>query len=291
MKRYLAALGMLVTFAVPLQPDAASAQGGFPGKTVKLIVPFPAGGINDVLARIVAEKLQAKWGQSVIIENKTGAGGNIGADLAAHAEPNGYTLLIAPPGPLAINHSLYKRLSYKPEAFVPLTVLGAMPNVVIVRPEIGVSSVNELIAYIKGKTGKATFGSQGSGATPHLNGMWFQNLTGTELVHVPYRGEVLVIKDMLGGHVDVFFGNIYAALSQHREGKLKIIAILDDKRAAALPDIPTAAEAGLPDSSPPPGSRLRRRRDQRCTGAGYRQGHDRRAEASGCAGEVPHHQR
>jgi tripartite-type tricarboxylate transporter receptor subunit TctC len=246
MKHRLAALGMVLASALLVLPDAAGAQGGYPNKTVKMIVPFPAGGINDVLARIVADKLQVKWGQSVIIENKTGAGGNIGADLAAQAEPDGYTLFVAPPGPLAINHSLYKTLSYKPEAFVPITVLGSIPNVVIVRPGIGVSSVKELIAYAKGKAGKANYGSQGNGATPHLNGVWFQNLTETQLVHVPYRGEVLVVQDMLGGHVDMFFGNIFAALSQHRDGKLKILAVLDDKRAAALPDIPTAAEAGLP---------------------------------------------
>ena len=246
MKRQHAALGIVLASAVLLLSHGAGAQSGFPSKTVKIVVPFPAGGINDVLARIVADKLQARWGQSVIIENKTGAGGNIGADLAAQAEPNGYTLFIAPPGPLAINHSLYKQLSYKPEAFVPITVLGSIPNVIIVRPEIGVSSVKDLIAYAKAKGGKANYGSQGNGATPHLNGVWFQNLTGTQLVHVPYRGEVLVVQDMLGGHVDMFFGNISAALSQHREGKLKIIAVLDDKRSTLLPDIPTATEAGLP---------------------------------------------
>ena len=176
MRRQLAALGMVLAATLLVLPGAAGAQGGYPNKTVKIIVPFPAGGINDVLARIVADKLQVKWGQSVIIENKTGAGGNIGADLAAQADPDGYTLFVAPPGPLAINHSLYKQLSYKPEAFVPITVLGSIPNVVIVRPGINVSSVKELIAYAKGKDGKANYGSQGNGATPHLNGVWFQNL-------------------------------------------------------------------------------------------------------------------
>ena len=148
MKRGIA-LYLFVALAMAALPRPANAQGAFPSKPVKFIVPFPAGGINDVLARIVADKLQAKWGQPIIIEQKTGAGGNIGADLAAQAEPDGHTLLVAPPGPLAINQSLYKKLSYKPEDFVPITVLGSVPNVVIVKKELPVNSLKELVEYIK----------------------------------------------------------------------------------------------------------------------------------------------
>jgi tripartite-type tricarboxylate transporter receptor subunit TctC len=229
-----------------LVANAAVAQTSFPTRTVKFIVPFPGGGINDVLARIIGDKLQAKWGQPVVIENKTGAGGNIGADLAYQAEPDGYTLLLSPPGPLAINQTLYKHLSYKPQEFVPITVVGSVPNVVIVRKDLPVSSLKELIDYVRANPGKVTFGSQGNGATPHLTAMMFQGMTDTRMVHVPYRGETLVLNDMIGGHVDVFFGNIAAGGPPFRDGKVRILALADTHRSPVLPEIPTTAEAGLP---------------------------------------------
>jgi tripartite-type tricarboxylate transporter receptor subunit TctC len=238
----LAAILSAVLAALPVSAGAQS----FPTKSVKLIVPFPAGGINDVLARILADKLQAKWGHPVIIEQKTGAGGNIGADAASLAEPDGYTLFVAPPGPLAINDSLYKKLSYKPADFVPLTVLGGVPNVAYVRKELPVDSLKSLIEHAKANPGKLVYGSQGNGATPHLTANMFMNLTGTSMVHVPYRGETLVYQDMLGGHVDVFFGNVSGGLALHRDGKVKALAILDKTRAKAMPTVPTTAEAGLP---------------------------------------------
>jgi tripartite-type tricarboxylate transporter receptor subunit TctC len=234
--------GVLTVSAI----SSASPQTPFPTRTVKFVVPFPGGGINDVLARIIGDKLQAKWGQPVVIENKTGAGGNIGADLAYQSEPDGYTLLLSPPGPLAINQTLYKNLSYKPQEFVPITVVGSVPNVVIVRKELPVSSLKELIDYVRANRGKVTFGSQGNGATPHLTAMMFQGMTDTHMVHVPYRGETLVLNDMIGGHVDVFFGNIAAGGPPFRDGKVKILALADTHRSPVLPEIPTTAEAGLP---------------------------------------------
>ena len=236
------AAGLLVALAA----SVAGAQGTFPTHTVRFIVPFPGGGINDVLARIVGDKLQTRWGQPVVIENKTGAGGNIGAELAYQSEGDGYTLLLSPPGPLAVNQSLYKQLSYKPSEFVPITVVGSVPNVVIVRKELPVNSLKELIEYVKANPGKVTFGSQGNGATPHLTGMMFQGMTDTRMVHVPYRGENLVLNDMIGGHVDVFFGNIAAGGPPFRDGRVKILALADTHRSPVLPDIPTTAEAGLP---------------------------------------------
>ena len=240
------AVFLLAALCVAILPDLTLAQGGYPTKTVRFLVPFPAGGINDILARIVADKLQAKWGQPIVIENKTGAGGNIGADLAAQSAPDGYTLLVAPPGPLAINQSLYKQLSYKPEEFVPITGLGKVPNLFILRKDFPANSVRELIAYVKANPGKVVFGSQGNGATPHLTANMFMSLTGTKMVHVPYRGETLVLQDMLGGHVDLFFGNVSAALALWRDGKIKVLAVTDTVRAAAMPDVPTTAEAGMP---------------------------------------------
>jgi tripartite-type tricarboxylate transporter receptor subunit TctC len=236
----------LALVAVLLAPAGASAQNAYPSHTVKFIVPFPAGGINDVLARIVGDKLQAKWGQPVVVEDRTGAGGNIGAELAAQAEPDGYTVFVSAPGPLAINQMLYQHLSYKPQDFVPITVLGSVPNLVIVRKELPVNSVKELIDYARQNDGKVNYGSQGVGATPHLTANMFMTMTGTHMLHVPYRGETLVLNDMLGGHVDIFFGNISAGLALYRAGKVKVLAVTDKVRNAAIPEVPTTAEAGLP---------------------------------------------
>lgn len=236
------ALAALSLVALTLSSHAQT----FPTRPVKFLVPFPAGGINDVLARIVADKLQAKWGQPIVIENKTGAGGNIGADLAAKADPDGYTLFVSAPGPLSINQSLYKQLSYKPEDFVPITPLGKVPNLFIVRKDLPVNSVQELTDYVKKNSGNVKFGSQGNGATPHLTANMYMAMTGTQMVHVPYRGETLVLQDMLGGHVDLFFGNVSAALALYRDGKIKVLAVTDTMRSPAMPDVPTSAEAGLP---------------------------------------------
>ena len=247
MARRLVALWFFVAVVAALPFAAVLAQGSFPSKPVKFVVPYPGGGTNDVLARIVGDKLQAKWGQPVVIENRTGAGGNIGAALAAQAEPDGYTLFVSASPPLAINQSLYKQLAYKAEDFVPITVFGAVPNLVIVRKDLPVNSVKELIEHVRKIPGKVVYGSQGSGNTPHLTANMFMNMTGTSMVHVPYRGETLVYNDMLGGHVDVFFGNISGALALYRDGKLKVLAVTDKARAAAIPEVPTTAKSGLPD--------------------------------------------
>ncbi len=237
---------VFLVIATLAAPGLAAAQGGYPLHTVKFIVPFPPGGINDVLARIVADKLQAKWGQPVVVENRAGANGNIGAEMVAQAEPDGYTVFVSAPGPLAINPLLYRHLAYKSADFVPITLLGSVPNLVIVRKDLPVSSVKELIAYIKQNDGKVVYGSQGVGATPHLTANMFMTMTGTHMLHVPYRGETLVLNDMLGGHVDMFFGNISAALALYRAGKVKVLAVTDKARAAVIPEVPTTAEAGLP---------------------------------------------
>ncbi|HEY7299060.1 MAG TPA: tripartite tricarboxylate transporter substrate binding protein [Xanthobacteraceae bacterium] len=224
---------------------SAGAQG-YPTHPVRVVVPFPPGGVNDILARIVADKLQAKWGQPVVIENKTGAGGNIGAEFVYQAAPDGYTLMAAPAPPLAVNQNLYKHLAYKPEEFVPMTVIGSVPNVVIARKDLPPNSLSELIAHIRERPGKVSFGSQGSGATPHLTGMMFQAMTGTQIIHVPYRGETLVLNDIVGGHIDLFFGNVAAVKSLYRDGKVKVLATADAARSPDLPEVPTTAEAGLP---------------------------------------------
>lgn len=240
-------LGLVAALLVPAFASAQTSSGSWaPTHPVKVIVPFPAGGINDILARIVGDKLQAKWGQPFVVEDRTGAGGNIGAEVAAQAEPDGYTLLVSAAGPFAINGMLYHHLAYKPEGFVPITVVGSVPNVAIVRKDLPVNSLKELIDYIKKNDGKLTYGSQGVGATTHLTANMFMNMTGTHMVHVPYRGETLVLNDMLGGHVDLFWGNVSAALALYKAGKLKVLAVADKHRSPVMPEVPTTAEAGLP---------------------------------------------
>jgi tripartite-type tricarboxylate transporter receptor subunit TctC len=236
----------LLVLALLLMPGLAAAQSGYPSHPVKFIVPFPPGGINDVLARIVGDKLQTKWGQPVVVENRTGANGNIGAEFAAQAEPDGYTVFVSSPGPLSINRLLYPHLAYKTEDFVPITLIGSVPNLAIVRKDLPVNSLKELIDYVKHNDGKVIYGSQGVGATTHLTANMFMTMTGTHMVHVPYRGETLVLNDLLGGHVDLFFGNISAGLALYRAGKVKVLAVADTARNDAIPDVPTTAEAGLP---------------------------------------------
>jgi tripartite-type tricarboxylate transporter receptor subunit TctC len=247
MRSRAAAFCVSAILIAAMSTAVAQAPSGFPTRPVRFIVPFPGGGSNDVVARIAADKLQEKWGQTIVIENKTGAGGNIGAEFAAQSEPDVHTLLVSPPGPLSINQSLYRRLAYRPEDFVPITLLTSVSNLIVVRPELGIASLADLIDRARRAPGKLSYGSQGNGSTPHLTGSMFMNLTGVMFVHVPYRGENPVVNDMLGGHVDLFFGSIVPVFPLYREGKLKVLAVSDVKRAVQLPEIPTSAEAGLPD--------------------------------------------
>ena len=237
MVRWLTAFVFIFVFSMVSapNPDTAFAQDAYPTRPVKFLIPYPAAGTNDVLARIVGDKLQAKWGQPVIVENRTGGAGNIAAAMAWQAEPDGYTLLVSASPPIATNQSLFKQLNYKPDEFVPITNFGSVSNLVIVRKGLPVNSVKELIAYAKANPGKLVYGSQGAGNTPHLTANMFMNMTGTSMVHVPYRGETLVYQDMLGERVDVFFGNISGALGLYRDGKLKVLAVTDKTRAAAMP--------------------------------------------------------
>ena len=219
----------------------------FPSSTVTIVVPFPAGGTADLLPRIVADIMSRSWNQPVVIENISGAAGNIGAERVARAKPDGYTLLASAPGPLAINHNLYKSLPYDPTKFTPITVLGTSPNVLVVSPKITARSVKDLITLAKSNPGKVTYASQGAGSTSHLTASLFESMAGVELVHVPYKGSAPALNDLLGGHVDIMFDNLASSLAQHRAGKLRILAVADRNRAPALPDVPTIAESGLPN--------------------------------------------
>lgn len=232
--------------AAALMPGPLLAQG-FPNKVVKVIVPFPAGGSADFLARVVSEKLAQKWGQPVLVENRVGAGGNIGAEVVYRADPDGYTLLSSPPGPLSINHNLYKNLGYDPARFVPITVLALVPNVISARMDLPANSVKELIAYAKANPGKVIYASQGNGSTSHLSAQMFATMAGLEFVHVPYKGEGPALVDLIAGRVDIFIGNIAAGLRFHQAGKLRFLGVASRARSPVAPDVPAAPEFGMPD--------------------------------------------
>ena len=223
--------------------DAAS----YPSQTIRIVVPFPAGGTADTLPRIVAERLRQKWNQPVVIENKSGAGGNIGAEAVASSPADGYTLLASPPGPIAINESLYKKLPFRPSDLMPITVLATAPVVLDVRPDFPARTVQELIAYARANPGKVTFASQGNGSTSHLTAILFEKLTGAKMVHVPYRGTAPALQDIMGNTVDLFFDNIGSSMSLHLGGKLRILGVCGTDRAPSLPDVPTVREAGVTD--------------------------------------------
>ena len=231
------ALAMLV----PLSTLAQS-RSVWPNKVIRIVVPNPAGGTADLLPRLIAEQLSIRLGQAVIVENKPGAAGNIAAEMVSNAEPDGYTLMAAPPPPLSINVSLYPKLNYDPARFVPITVLAAVPNVLMVHPSLPVHTVQEFIAYARANPDKLSYASQGSGSTAHLTAELFKMKTGTSMVHVPYKGDAPAIADLLAGHVQLMFGNIAAATTHARAGKLRILAVTGPKRLASLPDTPPMNE-------------------------------------------------
>jgi tripartite-type tricarboxylate transporter receptor subunit TctC len=242
MKGLMRAVLLVLLIAAP-----AHAQTSYPQKPVRVIVPFPAGGSNDTLCRIVGEKLSGAWNQPVIVDNKPGAGGNVGAEVAYRADPDGYTLLCAPPPPLAINRNLYKSLPYDSSKFVPITVLALTPNVITARKDLPADTAKELVAYAKANPGKVTYASQGNGSTSHLSAQMFATMTGVELVDVPYKGEGPALVDITAGRVDIFIGNISAALRFEKTGQVKFLGLAARTRSPVAPDVPTAAEIGLPD--------------------------------------------
>jgi tripartite-type tricarboxylate transporter receptor subunit TctC len=215
----------------------------WPLKTVRIVVPFPAGGSADLIPRIAAEKLSQQWGQPVIIDNRPGAAGNIGADLVFKSDPDGYTLLSAPPPPLVINRLLYPNLSYDPTLFVPITVIAAIPNVLLVNEKVPASSVAELIALAKANPGKLNYASQGSGSTSHLTAELFKSMAGgLEITHVPYRGTAPALADLVAGQVDMMCDNLGVSLPHVRSGKLRALAVASRTRSPSLPNVPVLAD-------------------------------------------------
>jgi tripartite-type tricarboxylate transporter receptor subunit TctC len=225
---------------------ALAAAQTYPAKPVTFIVPFPPGGGTDISARTVAQKLTDKWKQSVVVENKAGAAGILGADAAAKARPDGYTLLIVNVGVTSINPALYPKLPYNPEtAFAPISLICELPFVLMASPKFAPGSVQELVAYAKKNPDKVTFASSGQGGSPHLTAEIFQLATGTKMTHVPYKGGGPAMTDLMAGHVDLLFASVLEGSGHIKAGKLKGLAVAHARRSPALPDVPTLAEVGV----------------------------------------------
>jgi tripartite-type tricarboxylate transporter receptor subunit TctC len=222
---------------------SAASGDGYPDRIVKIIVPFPAGGTADAVPRLVGDWLSRKWGQPVVIENRTGAAGNIGAEAVWRAAPDGYTLLSAPPPPLVINQSLYPKLAFDPTKFEPIIVMAQVPNALIVNPaNVKASNLRELVEYLRENPDRVTAATQGNGTTSHLTSELFQLMAKVKLRHIPYRGSAPALQGLVAGDVDVMFDNLGVSLPLVEAGKLKLLGVASSSRLAALPEVPTIAE-------------------------------------------------
>jgi tripartite-type tricarboxylate transporter receptor subunit TctC len=230
-------------FAAVLAFAAPAHAQDYPGKPIKIVVPYtPGGGMADRMARLVADKLQTKWGQSIFVENRAGAAANIGAEYVAKATPDGYTLLYMELGPLAVNKVLFAKLAYDPDAFVPVSVMVTSPNVLAVHPKVPAQSLQQFIAYAKANPDRLNYASNGSGGAPHLTAELFKSMAGVKMVHVPYKGVPLALTDLLAGQVDVLFVGLATVIQQARAGKLRILAVGSQKRQSVVPDVPALSE-------------------------------------------------
>jgi tripartite-type tricarboxylate transporter receptor subunit TctC len=244
--RRVATAAMLVIAAQSFCRHAvAQSDPGYPSRAVKVIVSAPPGGGVDIVARVIADRLAKLWGQPFVVENRPGAGGNLGAEAVAQAEPDGYTILAAQPAPLTTNVVLYKKLNFDPAAFEPLAIMTTIPNTLVVRGDFPANSVQELIAYAKANPGKVNFGSQGVGTTPHLTGELFARVTAVKLTHVPYRGTAQAVNDLVAGHLDLLFFQLDSVREQYQAKKAKMLAVTTAERVAAVPEVPTMDEAGV----------------------------------------------
>lgn len=243
-------LGRRATLALPLLalPGLARGQDAtFPSRPVRIVVSFTAGGTTDIIARLVGQRLSERWGQPVVIDNRPGAGGNIGTDHVVKSAPDGYTLLVGSVGPLAVNVSLYRNMPYDPRRdLAPITLLAGVPNVLIVRPDFAARNVAELVAEAKRRPGQLSYASTGSGTSSHLSGVMLDRMAGIETLHVPYRGAV-ALNDMLAGRVQFMFATIPSVINQIRGGQFRAMAVSSTERSRSLPDVPTMVELGYPE--------------------------------------------
>jgi tripartite-type tricarboxylate transporter receptor subunit TctC len=241
----LVASSLAAAAAASAQPTTATAAT-YPNKPIHIVVTFSTGGAPDILARLIGERLAVVWGQTVIIDNKPGAGGNTGADSVAKAPPDGHAIVVGTVGTHAINAALYPKMPYDTvKDFAPVTLLATTPNMLVVNNNVPAKTLKEFIALGK-KEGKMSFASSGSGTSIHVSGELFKTMTGIDMEHIPYKGRATAIPDLLGGRVTMMFDNMPSSLPLVREGKLRALGVTSAKRSAAAPDIPTIAEAGLP---------------------------------------------
>jgi len=236
---------LLLAAALAALPMAASAQG-YPSKPIRFVVPYPPGGPLDTIARLLGQKVSESVKQPVIVENKPGAGGNIGADFVAKSLADGHTILMGAVATHAINPTLYAKIPYDPvRDFAPITQVASTPNVLVVNPSLPVSSVAELITYAKANPGKLNFGSGSTGSAGHLAGELFNSLAGVQMTHIPYKGAAPAMQDLIGGQIHLMFDNLASSLTQVRAGRVKALAVTTAKRSSLAPELPTIAESGL----------------------------------------------
>jgi len=245
--RHAAALACVAAAVAALLPAGPAQAQAYPTRAVKMVVPFPPGGSLDIAGRLIAQKLTDAWGQPVVVENKPGAGGNIGADFVAKSPPDGYTILMGALSTHAVNPSLYKSMPYDAaKDFAPITLIAITPNVLVVNAASPVTSAKEFIAYAKANPGKLSFGSGSNGSAGHLAGELFKVETGTDAVHIPFKGGAPATQALLAGDTQFMFDNLANAMAQVKAGKLRALAVTTANRSPLAPDLPTMAEAGLP---------------------------------------------
>jgi tripartite-type tricarboxylate transporter receptor subunit TctC len=241
-RHWLAGTGSLIA------GTATFAQGSFPSKPLTLVVPFASGGPTDAMARTLANAIKPVIGQTMLVDNKPGAGGNIGAEIVARAPADGHTLLFGTSGPLAINVSLYNKVNYDPsKSFAPIIQVGHLPNVLVVHPGVPAANLKELVAYAKANPGKLSYASSGNGASSHLAGVLFNMRAGTDIQHIPYKGTGPALNDLLGGQVTMSFTDVLTALPHIKAGKLRVLGVTTARRSSAIPEVPTLEEQGLKD--------------------------------------------
>jgi len=240
-------LSLIATATALFAATPGQAQDAYPSRPIKIVVCLPAGGGVDTVTRIIADKLPKILGQPVVVENKGGQSGNLGAEFVYSSEPDGYTLLASQPAPITTSPLLFKKLNFDPTKFEPVAVMSAIANTLLVRPDFPANNVKEFIAYAKANPGKLNYASQGNGTTSHLTGAMFDAATGTKMNHVPYRGTAPAINDLLGGHVDLMFNELATSVELHKGGRAKLLAVTTEKRIDELPDVPTMQEAGVPN--------------------------------------------
>jgi tripartite-type tricarboxylate transporter receptor subunit TctC len=240
-------LSLFATAAALFAASPGHAEDAYPSRPIKIIVCLPAGGGVDTVTRIIADKLPKYLGQPVVVENKGGQSGNLGAEFVYASDPDGYTLLASQPAPITISPLLFKKLNFDPTKFEPVAVMSAIANTVLVRPDFPANNFKDFVAYAKANPGKLNYASQGNGTTSHLTGAMFDEKVGTKMNHVPYRGTAPAINDLIGSHVDLMFNELATSVELHKAGRAKLLAVTTAKRIPELPDIPTVIEGGVPN--------------------------------------------